>query len=199
MGSKNSNLAISYTLVLLLVGFASSDLDQDKAACADQLVGLATCLPFVGGDAKAPTLDCCTGLKQVIEKSKKCLCILIKDRDDPNLGLKINATLALALPTACHAPANISECVTLLHLAPNSTEAKIFEGHLNSTEGSTTTTVGSVKGYSPSNASSSADEKIGGGLGKWRLGWSKDVSWDFTIAFHILPTFSYFVIFYGPP
>lgn len=114
MGSNNAPLAFSYTLLLLLLlllGFASSNLDQDRAECADQLVGLATCLPYVGGDAKTPTLDCCTGIKQVLKKSKKCLCVLIKDRDDPNLGLKINATLALALPSACHAPSNISECV----------------------------------------------------------------------------------------
>ncbi|KAK7851802.1 protein yls3 [Quercus suber] len=113
MGSKNVTMALSYTLVLMmLVGFASSNLDQDRAECANQLVGLATCLPYVGGEAKAPTLDCCTGIKQVLQKSKKCLCILIKDRDDPNLGIKINATLALNLPTTCHAPANITECVS---------------------------------------------------------------------------------------
>lgn len=111
MGSKDVPLAFSFTLLLILVGFASSSLDQDRAECADQLVGLATCLPYVGGDAKAPTLDCCTGLKQVLQKSRKCLCILIKDRDDPNLGIKINATLALGLPSACHAPLNNTECV----------------------------------------------------------------------------------------
>ncbi|KAK4608172.1 hypothetical protein RGQ29_001823 [Quercus rubra] len=164
MGSKNVTLALSYTLVLMmLVRLASSNLDQDRAECADQLVGLATCLPYVGGEAKAPTLDCCTGIKQVLQKSKKCLCILIKDRDDPNLGLKINATLALNLPTSCHAPANISECVSLLHLAPNSTDAKIFEGFANSTKGSGTT-VASVQGSSNSTGSS-AEEKSDGGKG----------------------------------
>ncbi|KAK2976996.1 hypothetical protein RJ640_019216 [Escallonia rubra] len=97
-------------LLLILVGFASSDLNKDREQCADQLIGLATCLPYAGGDAKAPTLDCCAGIKQVLQKSRICLCILVKDRNDPGLGLKINATLALGLPGACHAPANISEC-----------------------------------------------------------------------------------------
>jgi hypothetical protein len=168
-------------LLIILVGFGSSNLDQDRAECADQLVGLATCLPYVGGQAKAPTLDCCTGLKQVLQKSRKCLCILIKDRDDPNLGLQINATLALGLPSACHAPLNTTECVckytffislslsiyiymftaifspthqligfnigvmdsALLHLAPNSTDAKVFEGFSNSTKGTSATPVAS--------------------------------------------------------
>ena len=98
-------------LALLSVGFVSSNIDQDRAECADQVVGLATCLPYVGGEAKAPTPDCCSGLKLVLDKSRKCLCVLIKDRDDPSLGLKVNLTLALGLPSACHAPADIKDCI----------------------------------------------------------------------------------------
>ncbi|XP_048328673.1 non-specific lipid transfer protein GPI-anchored 6 [Ziziphus jujuba] len=146
MGSKLASVALPYMLMLVLilfVGFGSSNIDQDKAECSDQLVGLATCLPYVGGDAKTPTLDCCTGLKQVIDKSKKCLCVLIKDRDDPNLGLKINATLALQLPTACNVPLNVTRCVDLLHLAPNSTDAKVFLEFGKSTGKNISTPVGS--------------------------------------------------------
>ena len=102
-------------MALLLVGFVSSNVDQDRAECADQVVGLATCLPYVGGEARAPTPDCCSGLKVVLEKSKKCLCVLIKDRNDPSLGLKVNLTLALGLPNACHAPANIQDCIGIFH------------------------------------------------------------------------------------
>lgn len=116
MCSKISSVVAPYTwglvmVLVLLIGFVSSTIDQDRAECADKLVGLATCLPYVGGDAKTPTLDCCSGLKQVVENSKKCLCVLLKDRNDPNLGLKLNSTLALQLPSACHVPTNISKCV----------------------------------------------------------------------------------------
>ncbi|WVZ24116.1 hypothetical protein V8G54_002660, partial [Vigna mungo] len=126
MGS--TNLVLSSTLLLLLVGFATSDINQDKADCTDKLVGLAGCLPYVGGGASAPTMDCCSGLKQVIDKNKRCLCVLIKDRDDPSLGLTINVTLALKLPDVCKTPTNITQCVDLLHLQPNSPDAKVFEG-----------------------------------------------------------------------
>ncbi|MDG2774764.1 protease inhibitor/seed storage/LTP family protein, partial [Vibrio parahaemolyticus] len=88
-----------------------SDINQDKAECTDKLLGLAGCLPYVGGEAKVPTMDCCSGIKEVINKSKRCLCILIKDRDDPSLGLKINVTLALNLPDVCETPTNITQCV----------------------------------------------------------------------------------------
>ncbi|XP_057483127.1 non-specific lipid transfer protein GPI-anchored 14-like isoform X2 [Actinidia eriantha] len=166
MGSK----CVTCILVLMMVGLASSDLAKDRQECADQLVGLATCLPYVSGEAKAPPLDCCSGLKQVLKDSKKCLCILVKDRNDPSLGLKINATLALSLPTTCHAPANLSECPALLHLAPNSTDAKVFEDFDNISKGSNSTTP-ATNGNSTSNGSTSpAEVKSDGGRGKrWLL------------------------------
>lgn len=99
-------------LVMVVMCWSSgrADFAKDRQECSEQLVGLATCLPYAQGEGKAPTPDCCAGLKQVLQNSKKCLCILIKDRDNPNLQIKFNVTLALGLPTACHAPANISDC-----------------------------------------------------------------------------------------
>ncbi|KAF8396021.1 hypothetical protein HHK36_017633 [Tetracentron sinense] len=172
MNSHNVTVGLSYILVLMMVGFVSSDLAKDREECANQLVGLATCLPYVGGDAKAPTLDCCTGLKQVLDKNKKCLCILVKDRNDPSLGLKINATLALSLPTACHAPSNVSECPALLHLAPNSPDAQVFKQFASSSKGSNSTTVanGNIPSYFfnyfKGNSTTSSGEKSNGGREK---------------------------------
>ena len=97
-------------LMMIQVKLARSDINKDKEECAKPLAGLAMCLPYVGGQAKAPTQDCCTGLQQVLKDSKKCLCILIKDRNDPSLGFKIDPTLAITLPQTCHAPANVSKC-----------------------------------------------------------------------------------------
>lgn len=110
VGIELAQISIFLTLVVFGLIAKADDLSKDRDECGEQLLGLATCLPYVGGDEKAPTLDCCSGIKGVLQKSKICLCILVKDRNDPNLGLKINATLALGLPLACHAPANISEC-----------------------------------------------------------------------------------------
>lgn len=94
----------------MLCVFGNSDTEKDKEECTQSLIGLATCLPYVTANAPAPTPDCCTGLKQVLKASKKCLCLLIKDRNDPDLGLNLNVTLALSLPSVCQAPANISQC-----------------------------------------------------------------------------------------
>ena len=103
--------SIASLLILCLLGFASSDFASDQSECTDQLLGLATCLTYVEGQAKAPTPDCCNGLKQVVGKSTKCLCVLIKDRNEPELGIAMNVTLALSLPTVCRVPAaNVSNC-----------------------------------------------------------------------------------------
>ncbi|TYK10478.1 major facilitator superfamily domain-containing protein 12 [Cucumis melo var. makuwa] len=118
-------------LLLLLrspssVRFVGGDDKKDKEECTPQLAGMATCLPYVSGDAKTPTPDCCSGLKEVLKNNKKCLCVIVKDRNDPDLGLQINVTLALGLPDICHATANVSNCPALLNLPSNSSEAQVF-------------------------------------------------------------------------
>ncbi|XP_011088858.1 protein YLS3 isoform X2 [Sesamum indicum] len=129
MNSHTNNIRsppLLLVLILMFSALATSDTSKDREECAESLVGLATCLPYVGGTAKAPTPDCCTALKQLLNTKKKCLCVIIKDRNDPDLGLNINVTLALGLPQVCNAPANVSQCPALLKLPPDSPEAQIF-------------------------------------------------------------------------
>ncbi|KAE9602979.1 hypothetical protein Lal_00049414 [Lupinus albus] len=165
MGSKRAtNIALSSTLMLLLVSFASSNINQDKAKCSEQLIGLANCLPYVADKAKSPTIECCTGLKMVIDKSKMCLCVLIKDRDDPSLGLKINVSQALNLPNACHTKTNLTQCVDLLHLVPKSPEAKVFEGFDKAIGKNSSIPVPSV-----SNDGSGKGNSGGGRGNRWQL------------------------------
>ncbi|KAI8562055.1 hypothetical protein RHMOL_Rhmol03G0005100 [Rhododendron molle] len=97
-------------MVLLIGAHVSSDIVEDKKECQDQLIGLAPCLNYVSGDLKTPSPTCCTELRQKYNSTERCLCLLVKDRNDPGLGFKINATLALTLPYICRAHANISHC-----------------------------------------------------------------------------------------
>lgn len=107
-------LVVAAAAMAMAMSAVRGDFAADRAECADKLMALSTCLTFVqdgaSGGAAAPTPDCCSGLKAVLAASRKCLCVLIKDRDDPNLDLKINVTKALSLPQLCNAPANISDC-----------------------------------------------------------------------------------------
>ncbi|KAG6386489.1 hypothetical protein SASPL_155392 [Salvia splendens] len=135
------------SIFIILFNFAVCDVASDRQKCENQLIGLATCLPYVGGEAKAPASDCCTGFKQVLRDSRECICLLIKDRDDPSLGLKINATRALSLPDKCKTPINesITDCPTILHLPPNSPDAKVFDDFAKSAGKSNTTTTPGMK------------------------------------------------------
>ncbi|KAL9233609.1 hypothetical protein vseg_008581 [Gypsophila vaccaria] len=154
-------------LLLMVVSMGSCDIAKDKEECANQLVGLATCLPYVSGEAKTPTMDCCTGLNQVLKNNEKCVCILVRDRNDPSLGLKINATLALGLPSKCKSPNHdISECPALLHLAPNSPESKVFTDFDKAAAPGTATST-SASTSSPSNTTSTPISKgpSNGGVG----------------------------------
>ncbi|KAL2577741.1 hypothetical protein GLYMA_16G183100v4 [Glycine max] len=45
-----------------------------------------------------------------MKTNKKCVCLILKDRDDPDLGLKINMTIAVGLPSLCKTPDNLSQC-----------------------------------------------------------------------------------------
>jgi hypothetical protein len=109
-----------------MFGLVTSDINQDKAECTDKLIALANCLPFVSGEAKTPPIDCCTGVKEVVVKSKRCLCILAKDHDDPNLGFTINVTLALQLPNDCKSPTNITQCIGKSNILSLIYDSKLF-------------------------------------------------------------------------
>ncbi|XP_039139622.1 non-specific lipid transfer protein GPI-anchored 13-like [Dioscorea cayenensis subsp. rotundata] len=137
-----------------MVAVVAGDFAADRAECASNLVGLSTCLTYVQGTGSAPTPDCCSGLEQVVGKSPKCLCVLIKDRNEPGLGFKFNVTRAMSLPDFCHSSANISDCPRLLNLPRDSKDAQIFEqfGNSSSSHGkgnvqSIVQSNGGVKGY----------------------------------------------------
>ncbi|KAM0950040.1 putative plant non-specific lipid-transfer protein/Par allergen [Dioscorea sansibarensis] len=180
---------IFFLSIFLLVNLTSSDFAGDQAECGDQLVGLAGCLPYVQGDAKSPTPDCCTGLKAVLSKSPKCLCVLIKDRDDPQLGLKINVTLAVTLPSACGAHAYISKCPKLLNLKPNSKDAQMFRQLAEATQGNadndgekgnTTSSVGTTPNANASASANDADTcRMNIHFGCWSL-------WNLTMEMVLL-------------
>ncbi|RLM84966.1 protein YLS3-like [Panicum miliaceum] len=163
-------------LVLVLVATAvmsaavvGGDFAADRAECSDKLVGLATCLTYVQDEASAPTPDCCAGLKTVLQTSRKCLCVLVKDKDDPNLGLKLNVTKALGLPAVCKASANISDCPRLLNLAPNSKEAQVFEQYAKHAAAQGTAPSGTGGGSSAATAGAQKSGAAAGGgpAGRW--------------------------------
>ena len=138
-----------FAALAMVARLAGADFAADRAECADRLMGLATCLTYVEATAtaRAPTPDCCSGFKTVLGASKRCLCVLVKDRDEPALGLKINVTRAMNIPSACSIPATFSDCPKILGMAPDAKEAEIFKQYGIEHEGKNATSPAATGTY----------------------------------------------------
>lgn len=110
LGSKGSLPSLAM-MVMVFFGSTKGVMRKDKEMCENQLIQLESCLPYMGGEAKDPTKDCCSDLKIVLTKNRACLCIMIKYYKH-SLGFKFNDTLALSLPDSCNTFANVSECLS---------------------------------------------------------------------------------------
>ncbi|KAL7586418.1 hypothetical protein Lser_V15G37770 [Lactuca serriola] len=87
-------------LILILVFMLSGE-TMAQSGCTTALIGLAPCLTFVSGNASIPSASCCSQLSNVVQGQPQCLCSLLNG-SGPNLGISINQTLALSLPSACN-------------------------------------------------------------------------------------------------
>ncbi|KAM3279091.1 hypothetical protein ACQJBY_046413 [Aegilops geniculata] len=168
MAARRSGAVVAALMVVaaaVLVGLAGADFAADRAECADKLMGLATCLTYVQlvATARSPTPDCCSGFRQVLGASKKCLCVLVKDRDEPTLGIKFNVTRAMNLPSACNIPATFSDCPKILNMSPDSKEAEIFKQYGIEHEGKNATAAGGGGAVTGTSGGKSADAAAGAG------------------------------------
>ncbi|XP_057467214.1 non-specific lipid transfer protein GPI-anchored 14-like [Actinidia eriantha] len=147
-------------LAMLVAAVAVATMEEDEKDCADQLANLAACIPYVSGTAKKPTPQCCQDTQKVKSAKPKCLCVLIKESTDPSMGLPVNTTLALQMPSQCNIDAKISDCPTLLNLSPDSPDAKIFK----SGSSTSSTTDAQPTPVSASSGTSSSSSETGSGL-----------------------------------
>ncbi|KAK2978224.1 hypothetical protein RJ640_024257 [Escallonia rubra] len=110
MESWSKRLIVFAIVAAATVAVATATMAEDEKDCADQLTNLASCIPYVSGTAKKPTPECCEDTKKVRSAKPKCLCVLIKESTDPSMGLPINTTLAIQMPSACNIDAKVSDC-----------------------------------------------------------------------------------------
>ncbi|KAK4744944.1 hypothetical protein SAY87_011256 [Trapa incisa] len=79
--------------------------------CSSLVLTMADCLSFVsnGSTVDKPEGTCCSGLKTVLKTDAVCLCEAF--RSSAQLGVVLNITKALALPSACKvSSASASNC-----------------------------------------------------------------------------------------
>ncbi|EOA27952.1 hypothetical protein CARUB_v10024122mg [Capsella rubella] len=119
-------ISIALTVATTVVGGGEEDKAKNEEQCTEEKLSMAKCLPYMKGQAKSPTPVCCSGLKQILDSDKNCICVIIQDRNDPALGLQINISLSYTLPSACHVTADVAKCPAFLHLDEKSPEAQVF-------------------------------------------------------------------------
>ena len=92
-------LLITVLLAVALWGVTVAQ-TQTQSSCTSVLISLSPCLDYITGNASVPSSACCSQLASVVGSQPQCLCEVVNG-DASSVGLNINQTLALTLPSAC--------------------------------------------------------------------------------------------------
>ena len=81
-----------------------------QSGCTSALISLSPCLNYIQGNSSTPSSSCCSQLASVVRSSPQCLCTVLNGGGS-SLGITINQTQALALPSACNVQTPpVSQC-----------------------------------------------------------------------------------------
>lgn len=98
-------IVLAMVLIVSICGGA-----MGQSGCTIGLMGMSPCLNFITGNTSTPSSSCCSQLGNVVQSQPQCLCQLLNG-NGINLGLSINRTLALTLPSACNVQTPpVSQC-----------------------------------------------------------------------------------------
>ncbi|GER34279.1 lipid-transfer protein [Striga asiatica] len=87
-----------------------------QSGCSSVLIGMASCLNYVSGEATSPSPSCCSTLANVVRSQPRCLCIIVNADGGATIGVSINKTLALELPTVCYVETPpVSRCINAVN------------------------------------------------------------------------------------
>lgn len=104
--SSNSLKAMAKTgitalTIALMAGMWTVTMEQSSSSCTSVLISLSPCLNYITGNSSTPSSGCCSQLASVVASQPKCLCEAISGDAASSLGISINRTVALGLPSAC--------------------------------------------------------------------------------------------------
>ncbi|GAB4836824.1 hypothetical protein Ancab_001739 [Ancistrocladus abbreviatus] len=103
------NMKTTLTLAIISPFWALS-MAQSSATCNNVLITLSPCLNYISGNSSTPSSSCCSQLASVAKSQPECLCQVIKGSGS-SLGVSINETQALNLPSACNVQTpSVSRC-----------------------------------------------------------------------------------------
>ncbi|KAF8087685.1 hypothetical protein N665_0571s0004 [Sinapis alba] len=87
--------------------------------CSSVIYDMMDCLSYLtpGSNDTKPTKVCCGGILSVLQYNPKCVCIGLASSKD--MGISLNNTRALAMPTICKLPIAAPHCAILDELRPS--------------------------------------------------------------------------------
>ncbi|XP_027937761.1 non-specific lipid-transfer protein-like protein At2g13820 [Vigna unguiculata] len=89
------------SVVLVMMSMLCAGAAAQSSSCTNALVSLSPCLNYIAGNSSTPSSECCSKLATVVSSQPQCLCEVLNGGTS-SLGITINQTQALALPTACN-------------------------------------------------------------------------------------------------
>ncbi|PPD81058.1 hypothetical protein ES288_D11G143000v1 [Gossypium darwinii] len=72
-----------------------------QSSCTNVLISMSPCLDYIQGNSSKPSSSCCSQLANVVRSNPQCLCQVLNGGAS-SLGVSVNQTQAMALPTACN-------------------------------------------------------------------------------------------------
>ncbi|CAI0407592.1 unnamed protein product [Linum tenue] len=87
-------------MVAVALTYTAGITAQSSSGCTTALIGLSPCLNYISGNTSRPSSSCCSQLGSVVSSQPQCLCQLVNGGGS-SLGITINQTRALGLPSAC--------------------------------------------------------------------------------------------------
>ncbi|KAK8541501.1 hypothetical protein V6N13_137888 [Hibiscus sabdariffa] len=101
MAARSMNGTIFAAGLIVAVSLWTGALAQSSSSCTNVLVSLSPCLNYIQGNSSTPSSSCCSQLANVVRSQPRCLCEVLNGGGS-SLGININQTQAMALPTACN-------------------------------------------------------------------------------------------------
>ncbi|KAL7618182.1 non-specific lipid transfer protein GPI-anchored 5 [Lactuca sativa] len=99
---QSTNTIASTTMILvIIVATLYGGATAQSSGCTSVLISLSPCLNYISGNTSTPSSGCCSQLASVVQSQPECLCQVLNGGGS-SLGLSINQTQALALPSACN-------------------------------------------------------------------------------------------------
>ncbi|CAJ1977194.1 unnamed protein product [Sphenostylis stenocarpa] len=97
-------------VVLVIMSMLCAGAVAQSSSCSNALVNLSPCLNYISGNSSTPSSGCCSQLASVVSSQPECLCEVLNGGAS-SLGITINQTRALALPTVCNVKTpSITQC-----------------------------------------------------------------------------------------